>query len=322
METGPVPASTIELNTLTSRRPSRSAADGISSAFQITPITATNDDDSDAVAATSGVDVGMTEPSRRPSRSDALRPAFGITPILTMTDTTAIDEDDDNATGVSSAVPGTPGESLAKRRASRSSIKDLQPPPLSLSTIKPLETPPPDGLVPDPFAPVPGTSLPPTPATERTFENLELGTPSDGLVTPGAEREYFPSLPPVDRGKQAYLFLAAATILEASIWGLPFSVGVLHEYWTAEMFAGQDAESTLTLVSTLPTSILFLSGTVLGPIFAMFPWFERHLQYLGIFLSTVGLLASAFVTKPWQLVLTFGILYPCSAGESLTTHGR
>jgi hypothetical protein len=63
------------------------------------------------------------------------------------------------------------------------------------------------------------------------------------------------------------------------------------------MFAGQNAESMLTLASTLPTGLLFLSGAILGPILTMFPWYERHVQYAGILLSTVGLLASAFATK-------------------------
>jgi hypothetical protein len=233
-------------------------------------------------------------------------------------DTEAVEEDE--AVGISTAVPT---ESIAKRRASRSqSFKDLQQPTIavpSLSAIKPLDTPPADefmlNLASDPYAPAPGTSLPPTP-NELSFEEREIGTPGSEAASPGlADQQYFTQLPPVDRGRHAYMFLAAAIVLEASIWGLPFSVGVLHEYWSSELFANSNAESTLTLVSTLPTGLLFLSGTVLGPCFTMFPWYERHIQYAGIFVATLGLLTSAFVTQPWQLLLTFGVLYPFSAGE-------
>jgi hypothetical protein len=59
------------------------------------------------------------------------------------------------------------------------------------------------------------------------------------------------SLAPTDRGRQAWSFLVAATLIEVIVWGLPFSVGVLHEYWVNEMFAGQGKEGILTTAATL-----------------------------------------------------------------------
>lgn len=35
------------------------------------------------------------------------------------------------------------------------------------------------------------------------------------------------ALPAVDRGRQAYLFLASATVIEVLVWGLPFSVSII-----------------------------------------------------------------------------------------------
>jgi hypothetical protein len=58
------------------------------------------------------------------------------------------------------------------------------------------------------------------------------------------------SLPPVDAGHNAWAFLAAATVIEALVWGLPFSVGVLHSYWTTVKFPGRE-EGLLTLAATL-----------------------------------------------------------------------
>lgn len=37
------------------------------------------------------------------------------------------------------------------------------------------------------------------------------------------------ALPPVDGGRQAWLFLAAATMLEASIWGFAASLGIFAD---------------------------------------------------------------------------------------------
>jgi hypothetical protein len=56
---------------------------------------------------------------------------------------------------------------------------------------------------------------------------------------------------PVDRGYHAWSFLAAATVIEALVWGFPFSVGVLHEYWTGVKFKDRGQEGILTTAATL-----------------------------------------------------------------------
>lgn len=47
-------------------------------------------------------------------------------------------------------------------------------------------------------------------------DNSSIATTSTGKLVSSA-------LPPVDRGRAAYLFLASATVIEILIWGLPFS---------------------------------------------------------------------------------------------------
>lgn len=247
-------STTYELSSLSQRRPSQTARP---SAFQITPI---DHGDEEASAAATSFDAN---PARRTSRSGsdsgALRSTFGFTPITTDDIEDAIVLDDET-TGVSTAIQ----ESFTKRRQSRSeSFRAAQPPPIAIPTFTPTLTPPADGPDDvDPFAPKPGVSLPPTPMSERTFDlagHVELGTPEE------TTQDFFSSLPPTDGGRGAYLFLLSATTLEAAIWGLPYSVGVLHEYWTATLFADTDSETMLTLASTLPTGLLFFSGALLGP---------------------------------------------------------
>ena len=77
-------------------------------------------------------------------------------------------------------------------------------------------------------------------------------------------REHIPALPPVDGGRQAWSFLAAATVMEMLIWGLPFAVGTLHEYWLSTLFKGQ-GEGTITLAATLQTGLLYGSTAAFGP---------------------------------------------------------
>ena len=79
--------------------------------------------------------------------------------------------------------------------------------------------------------------------------NQEAGesASSDGFREPGGLRQEF-SLSPVDRGKDAYLFLTAAFTLEALVWGFPFTFGVFQEYYTKhEPFAGS---SSIAVIGT------------------------------------------------------------------------
>ena len=94
---------------------------------------------------------------------------------------------------------------------------------------------------------------------ESTRRNVDSPTRSqDGPL------EYIPALPPVDGGRQAWSFLAAATVMEMLIWGLPFAVGTLHEYWLSTLFKGQ-GEGTITLAATLQTGLLYGSTAAFGP---------------------------------------------------------
>jgi hypothetical protein len=72
------------------------------------------------------------------------------------------------------------------------------------------------------------------------------------------------SLHPVDRGSNAWLFLLGATSIEILIFGLPYSIGVLHLYWTNTLFPGHGA-STITLAATLQAGLLYMMVAVFGP---------------------------------------------------------
>jgi hypothetical protein len=50
-------------------------------------------------------------------------------------------------------------------------------------------------------------------------------------------------LPPVDRGKDAWLFLTACFVMEALVWGFAFTYGVFQAYYsTHELF--RDSRNT------------------------------------------------------------------------------
>ncbi|ODN74833.1 hypothetical protein, variant 3 [Cryptococcus amylolentus CBS 6039] len=121
------------------------------------------------------------------------------------------------------------------------------------------------------------------------------------------------SLSPVDGGWRAWLFLVAATWIEVLVWGLPFSVGILHVYWTNTLFPGEGA-STLTLAATLQTGLLFVNAGLFGPVIAAYPRWQKLAQAIGLLSASVGLISSAFATRPWHLLVSIGCIYPlCGA---------
>ena len=93
-----------------------------------------------------------------------------------------------------------------------------------------------------------------SPSNDRDVDaNVDLSAPENAS-----------SLPRPDGGKAAWLFLIGATSIEVLIWGIPFSIGVLHAYWTEDLFKGRGA-STITLASTLQTGLLYMVAALSGP---------------------------------------------------------
>lgn len=97
----------------------------------------------------------------------------------------------------------------------------------------------------------------------RTRTRTSTVGPDDAGLDLGAP-ENASSLPKPDEGKAAWLFLVGATAIEVLIWGIPFSIGILHAYWTDELFKGRGA-STITLASTLQTGLLYMVAALSGP---------------------------------------------------------
>lgn len=85
----------------------------------------------------------------------------------------------------------------------------------------------------------------------------ENGVAADGVLHDAhSASQEFSSLPPVDGGKQAWLFLAACFAVEMLVWGFPFAFGVFQNYYsTNPPFAGQPniaVIGTCAMVTTPP----------------------------------------------------------------------
>ncbi|KAF2176513.1 hypothetical protein K469DRAFT_606931 [Zopfia rhizophila CBS 207.26] len=110
------------------------------------------------------------------------------------------------------------------------------------------------------------------------------------------------SLPPVDRGKDAWLFLSACWVVELLVFGFGFSFGVFQNFYsTHEPFAGS-------------TNIAVIGGLIyLGSPFVLalcrnYPRWARWISPLGLFAACSSTIASSFCNSVPQLIGTQGIL--------------
>ncbi|KAL1407268.1 hypothetical protein Q8F55_006686 [Vanrija albida] len=199
---------------------------------------------------------------------------------------------DDSHSQVRARRPSAPAEAYGLSTLTRR-VSAAAPEPLAFSVAR--------------GEPAPGPSLPASAAA--SVAELAVFDDEDADAVPSDEEAaaQIAALPPIDGGRPALLFLAAATIIEVMVWGLPFSVGLLRAHW-ADMFP--DDASTVALAATLPSGILYFAGAVLGPLLTAVPWYERRIQLVGLVVAALGLVTCGFATKAWHLVATFGCLYP------------
>ncbi|KAH0524280.1 hypothetical protein TsFJ059_006811 [Trichoderma semiorbis] len=115
------------------------------------------------------------------------------------------------------------------------------------------------------------------------------------------------SLPPVDRGKDAWGFLAACFVLEALVWGFPFSFGVFQDYYrTHEPFAGS---SKTAVIGTTAMGIMYLDIPIIMAVQRIYPKPTRYAPVAGLLFLCLALAISSFSQNVTHLILTQGVLY-------------
>ncbi|ERF77044.1 hypothetical protein EPUS_07950 [Endocarpon pusillum Z07020] len=136
---------------------------------------------------------------------------------------------------------------------------------------------------------------------------------TDRLLKDIAEEEVVESeqdsfLPPVDGGKDAWLFLAGCFTIEMLLWGFPFSYGILQEYYTAhEPFSA--SPSAIPIIGTSATGIMYLGSPFTFIVLMMQPQWSRPCTILGFMILILALLLSSFAQAVWHLILLQGVLY-------------
>ncbi|KAJ3913037.1 MFS general substrate transporter [Lentinula edodes] len=129
------------------------------------------------------------------------------------------------------------------------------------------------------------------------------------------EPENAVSLPPMDSGFHAWAYLVSAWFVELLVWSFPFSYGVFLNFYATDPDFQHYSSSSLALVGSLSSGVLYLTSPVIIPIINRYPWHKRNAMILGVILCVSGLVGAAYANKMWHLILTQGIIY--SVGGSL-----
>ncbi|KAH6874352.1 major facilitator superfamily domain-containing protein [Thelonectria olida] len=115
------------------------------------------------------------------------------------------------------------------------------------------------------------------------------------------------TLPAADRGKGAWLFLAAGFVVEAFVWGFPFSFGVFQDYYqTHEPFQGS---SGITIIGTCALGIMYLDFPIVVALQRFYPGALLWGPYVGLATMCLALTMSSFSQTTAHLIVTQGILY-------------
>lgn len=98
----------------------------------------------------------------------------------------------------------------------------------------------------------------------------------------------------------------------------PFSYGIFLDFYTINSTFEKGSSTSLALVGSLSSGVLYLTSPIVLPIINRYPWHKRHAMTLGVFLCVSGLIGAAFSTKVWHLIITQGVMY--SIGGSKSDH--
>ncbi|KAB5595997.1 Mitogen-activated protein kinase organizer 1 [Ceratobasidium theobromae] len=172
-------------------------------------------------------------------------------------------------------------------------------------------------------------NLPGSSVSERSSSRsgtIEVDSRIEGIDQSTVESN---SLPPPDRGPQAWLYLLGAFVVETLIWGFPNSFGVFLSYYSKKFDGEVGAKLLLPLAGTLCSGtlrstlnlpfvhgftpskpgLMYCSGPILYPIVARYPSHHRTSMWAGNFFCPGSLFGASFANKR---VVYVGVVF-CSA---------
>lgn len=123
----------------------------------------------------------------------------------------------------------------------------------------------------------------------------------------------------MDRGKFAFMYLAAMFTIETFVWGFATSFGVLFNFYRQDSRSplprkSEDTRVILSMVGTINIGIMASTAPFLSLWIAKRPDTRRGLMLFGVFTCGISLLLSSFSTSALHVLLTQGISYSIGGG--------
>ncbi|KAH8195106.1 hypothetical protein TruAng_010726 [Truncatella angustata] len=138
----------------------------------------------------------------------------------------------------------------------------------------------------------------------RTTPDTQPGQQENGNAQ-SSPQEF--SLPPVDSGKDAWLFLAACWAVEALVWGFGFSFGIFQDYYSNhEPFIG---EGNIAVIGTSTLGTMYIGTPIVITFCRLYARRARWFTQAGLFMASLVIALSSFCTTVPQLIATQGILF-------------
>ncbi|KAK4497228.1 hypothetical protein PRZ48_011678 [Zasmidium cellare] len=119
------------------------------------------------------------------------------------------------------------------------------------------------------------------------------------------------TLPPVDGGRGAWLFLLGCFMLDGIVWGFPLSFGVFQVYYsTHEPFShGASQNSGIAAIGTTATGVAYFASPFFGIAMQRYPHTRRPAMHVGLVAMVLGLIGASFCNTVAGLLATQGVLY-------------
>ncbi|KDQ61464.1 hypothetical protein JAAARDRAFT_30903 [Jaapia argillacea MUCL 33604] len=125
---------------------------------------------------------------------------------------------------------------------------------------------------------------------------------SDG---PDTARE----LPPVDKGRKAWVFCFCSFILETMVWGFGISYGIFQEYYMTHPPFNSASTVTISAIGTTSMGLQYGGALLVMLCYRRYPEWIRPTMWLGLILCASSLCLSSFATQVWQLIVLQGVMF-------------
>ncbi|OJD14194.1 hypothetical protein AJ78_05434 [Emergomyces pasteurianus Ep9510] len=113
--------------------------------------------------------------------------------------------------------------------------------------------------------------------------------------------------PPIDRGKDAWLFLAACFFMEALVWGFAFTYGVFQVHYSSlDIFKDS---GNIAVIGTCAMGIMYLDLPIVFAVFKRWPKYQRTGCAIGVLVMCLAMALSSFATNVTQLIVSQGVFY-------------